>query len=197
LSRLSAGREIAIVSGTNGKTTTTRLLASAIGGDRRVVTNSTGANLASGLAATLSATPQVESAVLEVDEGLVPAAVGAMRPRLAVLLNLSRDQLDRAGEVRMHAARWRAALAAAPATEVVANADDPLVAWAAEGAGNVVTWVATDQRWRLDATTCPSCSGRIEWRRPEDPSPPGAPGRRGDRSGTEQPEAWLCDGCGR
>lgn len=190
LSRLGAGRDIAVVSGTNGKTTTTRLLATAAAaGGRQILTNSTGANLASGLAATLSGDPRSAEAVLEVDEGLVPAAVEALRPRLAVLLNLSRDQLDRAGEVRMHAARWRSALGRSPATEVVANVDDPLVSWAAEGAGNTVTWVGTGQRWRLDATTCPSCSGRIEWRRALEAPSTDLARHDGD--------VWACQGCGR
>ena len=77
-----------------------------------------------------------------------------------VLLNLSRDQLDRTNEVRMVAGRWRAALAAAPHTHVVANADDPLVAWGA-GAARDVHWVGAGLRWQLDAVGCPSCEGRI------------------------------------
>ena len=77
-----------------------------------------------------------------------------------VLLNLSRDQLDRTNEVRMVAGRWRAALAAAPHTHVVANADDPLVVWGA-GAARDVHWVGAGLRWQLDAVGCPSCEGRI------------------------------------
>jgi UDP-N-acetylmuramyl tripeptide synthase len=79
---------------------------------------------------------------------------------VVVLLNLSRDQLDRTNEVRMVAGRWRAALAAAPRTRVVANADDPLVAWGA-GAAREVHWVSVGLRWQLDAVGCPSCGGRI------------------------------------
>jgi lipid II isoglutaminyl synthase (glutamine-hydrolysing) len=80
-----------------------------------------------------------------------------------VLLNLSRDQLDRTNEVRMVAGRWRAALAAAPRTHVVANADDPLVVWGAAAARDV-HWVGAGMRWQLDAVGCPSCEGRIEFR---------------------------------
>jgi UDP-N-acetylmuramyl tripeptide synthase len=79
-----------------------------------------------------------------------------------VLLNLSRDQLDRTNEVRMVAGRWRAALAAAPHTHVVANADDPLVVWGADAAADV-HWVGAGLRWQLDAVGCPSCEGRIEF----------------------------------
>jgi UDP-N-acetylmuramyl tripeptide synthase len=79
-----------------------------------------------------------------------------------VLLNLSRDQLDRIGEVRLHAESWRRALGPAPEIAVVANADDPLVAFAARDSLNV-TWVGTGQRWRSDAAACPACGGRIHW----------------------------------
>ena len=70
-------------------------------------------------------------AVLEVDEVYLPRVLAATSAAAVVLLNLSRDQLDRTNEVRMVAGRWRAALAAAPHTHVVANADDPLVVWGA------------------------------------------------------------------
>src|SRR5437764_8483567 len=165
LSRLAAGRPIALVSGTNGKTTTTRMLATALEGRGPVVTNSTGANLMSGLVTTLArggASGVDAPAVLEVDEGLLPKAVAGLHPTVVLLLNLSRDQLDRIGEVRIHAQRWRAALEAAPSTAVVANADDPLVVWAA-GLARQVTWVGTGQRWRLDAYSCPNCGEKIEW----------------------------------
>src|SRR5439155_874813 len=157
-----AGRTIALVSGTNGKTTTTRMLAAALGTRGPVSTNSTGANLVSGLVTTLARGGPDEPAVLEVDEGLVPAAVAGLHPSVVTLLNLSRDQLDRIGEVRIPAQRWRAALESAPSTAVVANADDPLVVWAA-GLARQVTWVGTGQRWRLDAYSCPNCGERIEW----------------------------------
>lgn len=62
----------------------------------------------------------------------------------------------------MVAGRWRAALAAAPHTQVVANADDPLVVWGA-GAARHVHWAGAGLRWQLDAVGCPSCGGRIEF----------------------------------
>ena len=55
----------------------------------------------------------------------------ATRARVVTLLNLSRDQMDRAAEIWMVARRWREALAAAPRCQVIANADDPLIVWAA------------------------------------------------------------------
>src|SRR5438270_13033073 len=102
LARLAAGRTIALVSGTNGKTTTTRMLAAALETRGPVTTNSAGANLLSGLVTTLARGGTSDApAVLEVDEGLVPSAMAALHPSVLLLLNLSRDQLDRIGEVRI------------------------------------------------------------------------------------------------
>jgi UDP-N-acetylmuramyl tripeptide synthase len=100
------------------------------------------------------------AAVLETDEIYLPRVLASTSADLVLLLNLSRDQLDRTNEVRMVAGKWRAALAAAPHTSVVANADDPLVVWGA-GAAAHVAWVAAGLRWQLDAVGCPSCDGRI------------------------------------
>jgi UDP-N-acetylmuramyl tripeptide synthase len=161
LARLSAGRVVALVSGTNGKTTTTRLLAAALGaGGDPVVSNDTGANMPAGHLAALVDGPAGVPVVLEVDEAYLPTSAAALRPGAIVLLNLSRDQLDRINEVRMLAGRWRASLGQAAGTAVVANADDPLVAWAALAAPRVV-WVAAGLGWRNDAVGCPRCDGRI------------------------------------
>jgi len=163
VARLAAGRPVALVSGTNGKTTTTRLLVAALAEAGPVVTNATGSNMPAGHAAALAAGDRDCPVVLEVDEGYLPATLATTHPQAVILLNLSRDQLDRTNEVRMLAGRWREALAAAPDVAVVANADDPLVVWAAGRAARV-TWVSAGLRWRSDAVGCPACEGRIEWR---------------------------------
>ena len=162
VARLSAGRTVAFVSGTNGKTTTTRLLAVALEASGRgpVVTNATGSNMPPGHLAALAEGAAGAPAVLEVDEGYLPRQLAALSPAAVVLLNLSRDQLDRTNEVRMLAGRWRQALGNAAGTRVVANVDDPLVAWAAATAPSVA-WVAAGLRWRSDAVGCPACEGRI------------------------------------
>jgi UDP-N-acetylmuramyl tripeptide synthase len=166
---LTRDRKVALVSGTNGKTTTTALMVAALTGDdgRSVATNVTGANMPAGHAAALAGAPAGDDAVLEVDEGYLGRLVQETRPRVVVLLNLSRDQLDRIAEVRMLADRWRVALSpaiGAGATGrgpvVVANADDPLVVWAAGTAPDVV-WVGAGQVWHKDAVGCPACGGVI------------------------------------
>jgi UDP-N-acetylmuramyl tripeptide synthase len=157
LSRLTAGRECVLVSATNGKTTTTRLIAEALRAAGAVVSNALGANMPAGITAAMAQDRDARFAVIEVDEKYLPAVAKQTAPKAIALLNLSRDQLDRAAETRMLAQRWREGLAGTAAT-VVANADDPLVAWAAASADSVI-WVAAGQSWQDDAWSCPQCGG--------------------------------------
>jgi lipid II isoglutaminyl synthase (glutamine-hydrolysing) len=160
LARLSAGRAVALVSGTNGKTTTTRLTAAALGALGPVATNSFGANMPTGHVSALARDRQARYAVLEVDEHWLPHVLGPTTATVVALLNLSRDQLDRAKEVAMLARLWRDALAGHPEVAVVANADDPMVVWAAEVATDV-TWFSAGQRWQDDSWVCPQCGAAI------------------------------------
>jgi len=165
LAKLLAGRRIAMVSGTNGKTTTTHLLNAAIRtwADRHapgvgVVTNADGANLHHGIASALSAAPDADIAVLETDERVVADVVRLGHPEVLVMLNFSRDQLDRNHEIKRLARMWREALrtAGADGPVVVANADEPLIVWACRDARQVV-WVDTGSTWTADASLCPEC----------------------------------------
>jgi lipid II isoglutaminyl synthase (glutamine-hydrolysing) len=161
VSLLSQGRHIVLVTGTNGKTTTTRLIGAALSVlGQEIASNVYGANMEAGLASALSSAPDAPLAVLETDEKYIPAMIKATRPRVVVLLNLSRDQMDRAAEIWLLARRWREAIASVPGCRVVANADDPLVAWAASAARDV-TWVAAGQRWREDSWCCPHCGAHL------------------------------------
>jgi lipid II isoglutaminyl synthase (glutamine-hydrolysing) len=125
-----------VVSGTNGKTTTTRLLSHILrGAGLRPIHNRAGANMLSGLfTAVAQATdwqgrPVGDIGLFEVDEATIPAALQHIQPRVLVLHNIFRDQLDRYGEVHFVANLWRQAVAALPSTStVLVNADDPLVA---------------------------------------------------------------------
>jgi UDP-N-acetylmuramyl tripeptide synthase len=160
LAHAAEGRDLALISGTNGKTTTRTLLVAALRTRGPVVSNSGGANLPTGLTAALATDRTSRNGVLEVDEPFLPMVSAAVRPRAAVLLNLSRDQLDRYAEVRRLAGIWRDALGQPNSPAVVANCDDPLVAWAASVAPRVV-WVSAGQRWQGDAAVCPACGGVI------------------------------------
>ena len=189
LAKLAGGRSLYLVSGTNGKTTTTALLAAALATAGPVVTNVTGANLKTGLVSALARDLESPVAVLEVDEAALVPVLAETTATVVVLLNLSRDQLDRYGEVRLAAQKWRTALGARPEVHVVANCDDPLVVWAAQAAGTV-TWVSTGQRWRIDATSCPNCGGRITWTRGL-----GDVSRQRAAGAATDSEAWACS-CG-
>lgn len=153
---LAHGRTVILVSGTNGKTTTTSMIVAGWGGD--VTTNETGANMPAGHAAALVATRN-DRVALEVDEAWLGDTLKSTQPRVIVLLNLSRDQLDRANEVRHLAERWRTALASHDdaALVVVANANDPLVVYAAETRANTI-WCDVPTTWIADALSCPKCT---------------------------------------
>lgn len=171
LRRLTVGRECVLISATNGKTTTTRLVAEALRARGPVASNALGANMPAGITAAMAQDRGARFAVIEVDEKYLPGVAEQTRPTAIALLNLSRDQLDRAAETRMLAQRWRDGLAGTPAT-VIANADDPLVVWAA-GRVEKVVWAAVGQSWKDDAWSCPQCGGVL----------------RLDH------EDWSCNGC--
>ncbi|HEU5012224.1 MAG TPA: MurT ligase domain-containing protein [Roseiflexaceae bacterium] len=127
---------VIVVGGTNGKTTTTRMIAAILHADgRQVLHNRAGANLLTGLTSTALAGAsllgrlQADTGLFETDEAALPDALAETQPRLVVLHNLFRDQLDRYGEVDTIASRWRGALQQLPATStVLLNADDPAIA---------------------------------------------------------------------
>jgi lipid II isoglutaminyl synthase (glutamine-hydrolysing) len=117
-----------LVSATNGKTTTTAMLAGILAQRHRLAHNRAGANLLSGVASTLLAARGSDLGLFEVDEAALPEVIRRVRPRVVTLGNLFRDQLDRYGELEHVAERWRRAIRELePASWVVANADDPQV----------------------------------------------------------------------
>ncbi len=170
-----------VVAGTNGKTTTARALAHMLEScGLAVVHNRSGSNLPRGIAsafierASLRGQLAGEIGVLEVDEFALPTAVRELQPRLLVLLNLFRDQLDRYGELQTVTRVWRDALAALPADSlVVANGDDPILAALTEPfAARRWTFGLDDPAvalpvlphavdWRL----CPQCDGELSYER--------------------------------
>ncbi len=160
LAEVLARYRVALISGTNGKTTTNAFVAAALRTAGPVVTNAKGANMPAGILAALARTSGGGFAAIEVDEGYLPRLIEVGGPEAVALLNLSRDQLDRVAEVRKIAERWRDALAGTSIT-VFANADDPAVVFAARGARTV--WIAAGSNWRVDAASCPSCGARIHF----------------------------------
>jgi UDP-N-acetylmuramyl tripeptide synthase len=118
-----------IVSATNGKTTTAGMLAAALrAGGRVPVHNRAGSNMSWGVATALLEQAGDEG-LFEVDEAWLPRMATELKPRLIVLGNLFRDQLDRYGELEHLADEWAELVASlAGRAEFALNADDPLVA---------------------------------------------------------------------
>jgi lipid II isoglutaminyl synthase (glutamine-hydrolysing) len=128
IDRLARPLESAILSATNGKTTTAAMAARILErGGRTLVHNRAGANMAGGVATAL-VQGRGDTGLFEVDEFWLPQVLPRVRPRALLLANLFRDQLDRYGELETIAERWTAALAATPVEQLVLNADDPVVA---------------------------------------------------------------------
>jgi lipid II isoglutaminyl synthase (glutamine-hydrolysing) len=143
--RLTAG--VALVSATNGKTTTTAMAASILGGEQGLAWNRAGANLLSGIASALVSARGAELGLFEVDEGALPEAIRRTRPRVVSLANLFRDQLDRYGELELVAERWREAAGSLPdEATLVVNADDPVLADLAERRERALTFGLDDPR---------------------------------------------------
>jgi lipid II isoglutaminyl synthase (glutamine-hydrolysing) len=124
----------AVISATNGKTTTAAMAAEILRPRFRLAHNHSGANLVSGVASTLLAAGGAELGLLEVDEGALPEVLRRVRPRAVCLGNLFRDQLDRYGELELIAERWRTAVSGLDeGTVLVLNGDDPQIGSLAPG----------------------------------------------------------------
>jgi UDP-N-acetylmuramyl tripeptide synthase len=143
--RLAAGA--AVVSATNGKTTTTAMAAEILRPRHRLAHNAAGANLVSGVASALLSAGDAELGLFEVDEAALPELVRRLRPRAVCLGNLFRDQLDRYGELELVAERWRDAVAGLPEeAQLVYNADDPQLAAVGEAHPGGVAFGLDDPR---------------------------------------------------
>ena len=138
---------VALISATNGKTTTTAMAARILGVDHRLAWNRAGANLLSGIASALVSARGAELGLFEVDEGALSEAAARTRPRVVALSNLFRDQLDRYGELELVAERWRAAVGGLPdQTMLVLNADDPVIAGLGDARAGVLRFGLDDPR---------------------------------------------------
>lgn len=172
LASLGAGkggqkRPTVLVTGTNGKSTTTRMLAGAVRTAATVCTNEGGDNMDAGVISALLAGRDADTVVLEVDELHVPNIAEKLDADVLVLLNLSRDQLDRVGEINKIERTLRACVEARPNMQVIANCDDVSVTSAAWDSPSV-QWVSAGFGWAGDSTSCPRTEGAIIHRTGED-----------------------------
>jgi UDP-N-acetylmuramyl tripeptide synthase len=143
--RLPAGT--ALLSATNGKTTTARMAAEIVAPRFRLAHNAAGANLVSGVASALIAGRDAQLGLFEVDEAALPDLSARLRPRAVCLGNLFRDQLDRYGELELLGDRWRAMVERLDdRTLLIVNADDPLVADLGRSRPGTVTFGVDDPR---------------------------------------------------
>jgi len=166
-----------VITGTNGKTTTARLVSWLLeGAGYKVVANRAGANLIFGAtaAALNKAGPdgklRADWGVFEIDEASLPKAVEEIQPKATVVLNLFRDQLDRYGELESIAKKLERALATLPETaRAVLNADDPRVAEIGLSLPDRPLWYGLDDPsvasktlpHAADARTCPKCGASL------------------------------------
>ncbi|WP_420637884.1 MurT ligase domain-containing protein [Candidatus Poriferisocius sp.] len=163
---------VALISGTNGKTTTARLVRAALDASgSHVVANTAGANLERGVATALLDAPDAQLGLFEVDEAALPGLMAKVRPRSVTLMNLFRDQLDRYGELEHLARRWGDAVAALePGTTVIYNADDPAVADIVADHPATVSYGIDDPRTgrphlphAADSSQCRRCGTPLEY----------------------------------
>ena len=163
---------VVLLSGTNGKTTTARLVRAALDASgTRVVANTAGSNLERGVTTALLNSEGAELALFEVDEAALPGLMAQTRPRVVTLMNLFRDQLDRYGELEHLVDRWRDAVAELdPAATVIYNADDPAVAEIAARHPNSVSYGIEDPRvgrdrlpHAADTTECRHCGASLHY----------------------------------
>jgi len=167
--RLTEG--FALISGTNGKTTTANMAAGILAdAGRDFVHNAEGANLLSGIATAFARKPHAPFALLEVDEAIVPGALDRLGPaRAVVLTNLFRDQLDRYGEVDRLASGWATALRDQTDCTLIANADDPLVAHVALESGLPAVFFGVEAQAGhadtevSDVIICPRCTALLTY----------------------------------
>jgi lipid II isoglutaminyl synthase (glutamine-hydrolysing) len=166
-----------LVTGTNGKTTTTKMIAGALGrSGRDVLSNESGSNLARGIGSCLLRSTsafgrmRADVAALEVDEATMPQAIEQVRPRVVVVTNFLKDQLDRYGELDRVVDLVASALAGRPEATAVLNADDPHVAGIGLLLPGRVRYFGIESTAKgprpdglTEAAYCPRCSGRLEY----------------------------------
>ena len=171
---------VILIAGTNGKTTTALLLSTIL--ERKgycVAHNSTGANLENGLmtalleSTNLLGTLDVDYAILEVDENIVPKVLTPLQPQIILCLNLFRDQLDRYGEVDTISKRWTKVISTLPLeTVVIPNADDPTLSNLGQELPQRVLFFGLNEPEHyleamphaVDSIYCPRCGHSLDYK---------------------------------
>lgn len=162
-----------LISATNGKTTTTKILCEIISKKDKVISNYTGANLERGIASALIEKTNLfgklddNYLVLEVDEAVLPDMIKKINPNLIILGNLFRDQLDRYGELENISKRWELSIKKInKQTKIILNADDPLIANMGSNLDKVYYFginhnTTHKMEHAADSTRCPICKNNL------------------------------------
>lgn len=177
LETVSAGMDIIVVTGTNGKTTTSNMIEHALtASGHDTLANKSGANLLPGVTAeftanaTASGRPKSHYAVIECDESALKQVVPKIHPKVILVTNLFRDQLDRYGEVMHTRDEIRKGIDACPDAILCLNADDSLVVSLADHVPNRVVYYGIDipvgdqkEAEISDARYCIRCGAEYEY----------------------------------
>jgi len=169
--------KIILVAGTNGKTTTGKMLATVLqSAGKRVFQNNSGANLLNGIASSLLLHTNIfgaltaDYAIFEVDENNLPLILEEITPHAVIVLDLFRDQLDRYGELDSIAKKWKDAFAKLPSvTTLLLNADDPLVSSLGENSKAQIAYFGLTEKssqqlsHAADSIYCPYCQHKLEF----------------------------------
>lgn len=172
--------KIVLIAGTNGKTTTGKLIKTILEkSNLKVYQNEAGANLLNGIASSILlhssilSTSDYEYAIFEIDENALPLILKEIIPDYLILLNLFRDQLDRYGEVNIIAEKWQKALSNLNVkTKLILNADDPQIAYLGYKKTSNVFYFGLDDpslsqkshQHAADSTSCPNCTAKLNYK---------------------------------
>lgn len=167
--------KIILIIGTNGKTTTSKLIQTVLqNNNKTVLLNTSGANLINGVASSLILSGNLlgeidkDYAILEIDENAFPQIVEKLTPNYIIALNLFRDQLDRYGEVNAISSKWKKVVDKLKSTTLILNADDPEIAFLGENTKNVYFFGLEDKSLQTtklqhasDSLLCPKCNTKL------------------------------------
>lgn len=174
--------DVVIIAGTNGKTTTSKLLRFLLEKQgKKVFQNEEGANLLNGIASSLlrhtalanSRSSKYDVAIFEVDENSLPLVLAQVKPKAVVLLNLFRDQLDRYGEVNIIAGKWEKSLAKlSRETHLILNGDDPQIYYLGKKSPAQIHYYGLEDLFfkikeiphDVDSTYCPQCGEQLVYK---------------------------------
>lgn len=162
---------VILVAGTNGKTTTSLMITKILESNGfSVVHNASGANLLNGIVSALIQQSHADWGVFEVDENSVPIVLKYVKPKIIILLNLFRDQLDRYGEVDVIVEKWQRALSKVEGVTYILNADDPAIAFLGRNKKSITYFGVNDKKHFLkgvehatDSTFCLNCGARLTY----------------------------------